>query len=153
MQSASDFGQYRCLVRNRLGTDQVTFHVTEITTTSTTSTTTSTTTTTSQLFVPKVTTPRPAHNHQQSSQPPFVPWWSILAVETTTSVSQKRFIQEKEDSVRIDPEDQQRQTPLSFGSYFDHPSLAPSLTWSSSLWVTCVITSTGLTVLLADVVS
>ncbi|XP_069960604.1 limbic system-associated membrane protein-like isoform X2 [Cherax quadricarinatus] len=90
MKKASDFGQYRCLVRNRLGTDQVFFHVT--------------------------------------------------AVETTTSVSQKRFIQDKGESVGVDPKDQQRQTPLSFGSYFDYPTSSASLIWSSSsLWlVTCL---------------
>nr|XP_053646608.1 neuronal growth regulator 1-like [Cherax quadricarinatus] len=33
MKKASDFGQYRCLVRNRLGTDQVFFHVTAVETT------------------------------------------------------------------------------------------------------------------------
>ncbi|KAG7162628.1 Lachesin-like 10 [Homarus americanus] len=123
----------------------------EITTTTTTTSTTTTTTTTtapSQLLAPKASTHRPAH--QESSQPPFVPWRGFSAIETTTSASQNRFIQEGEaegSRAAADTHKNQQQTSLGFGSYFDNPTSSSSSIWSSSSsWLRA--TCTGISVFL-----
>ncbi|XP_042233361.1 protein amalgam-like [Homarus americanus] len=151
IQRARDFGQYRCFVRNPLGVDELTFDLIEITTTTTTTSTTTTTTTTtapSQLLAPKASTHRPAH--QESSQPPFVPWRGFSAIETTTSASQNRFIQEGEaegSRAAADTHKNQQQTSLGFGSYFDNPTSSSSSIWSSSSsWLRA--TCTGISVFL-----
>ncbi|XP_037779184.1 neurotrimin-like [Penaeus monodon] len=72
IESARDYGRYRCLVRNSLGSAEKYFDVFEITTTtSTTSTTTTSTTTTTTTTT---TAPSQLLPNKVDTQPPFVPW-------------------------------------------------------------------------------
>ncbi|XP_042887293.1 probable serine/threonine-protein kinase DDB_G0278901 [Penaeus japonicus] len=130
IESARDYGRYRCLVRNTLGSAEKYFDVYEITTTTSTTstTTTSTTTTTTTTTAPSQLLP-----NKVSTQPPFVPWRTLPAVETTTSVSQNRFVQEDEDSNRGGgSENQQRQNAINYGSYLDATPSSASRPWSFS---------------------